>query len=259
MFVLERARAKAGEAGAPLPNPFKRLAREGIQFRRSAVSLVAAGPGVGKSAFALAFAIGSGAKTLYFSADSDAAIQYERAAAMLTGRTVHEIAAMVESGDTRYVDSKLASLRKLRWCFESSPSIDDIQNHVWCWAYVYGEWPELIIVDNVGDVSPDTEEGGHIALESVMDYLVDLGRKTGAHVMGLHHLTGEYDDGASPPPLSALKGKISKKPSLSLNLFRQGEGRLGVVVGKNRTGKPDAAGQYRLALNVDLARMQVTD
>lgn len=259
MYVLQRARAKAGNAGDPLPMPFRRLAREGVMFRRGQLHLIAAGPGVGKSAFSLTLAVTAKVETLYFSADSDAATQYERAAAMLSGREIREIAKMVEAGETRYLDSKLAGIRKLRWCFDSSPSIDALENHIKCWAFVYGTYPEMIVVDNVGDVSPDMEDRTHIALESVMDYLADVARQTGACVIALHHLTGEFDDGGSPPPLSALKGKISKKPSLVLNLFRPEEGKLGVVVAKNRHGRPDAAGQYRLALNTDLARMQVTD
>ncbi|GAA3473843.1 DnaB-like helicase C-terminal domain-containing protein [Nonomuraea roseola] len=259
MFTLQRARAKAGDAGAELPNPFRRLAREGVGFRRGELSLIAAGPGVGKSAIALRLAVEAKVSTLYFSADSDAAIQYERAAAMLSGREMHEIAAMVESGDTRYLDSKLAGLRKLRWNFDSSPSLDLIEANVKSWAYVYGNYPELIVVDNVGDVSPDVEDGGHIGLENVMSYLADLARQTTAHVCALHHLTGEYDDGTQPPPLSALKGKISKKPALVLNLFRPDVGKLGVVIGKNRHGRPDVGNQYRVTLNSDLARMLITD
>lgn len=259
MFVIQRARAKSGEAGAVLPNPFRRLAREQVDFRRGQLHLIAAGPGVGKSALSLTLAIASKVPTLYFSADSDAATQYERTAAMLSGREIHEIAAMVEAGETRYLDSKLAGLRKLRWCFDSSPTLDQIEAHVKAWAYVYGAFPEMIVVDNVGDISPDVEERGHIALESVMDFLADMARQTGACVIALHHLTGEYDDGSQPPPLSALKGKISKKPSLVLNLFRPEEGKLGAVIAKNRHGRPDPAGRYRVVLNSDLARMQITD
>ncbi|MEQ4716127.1 DnaB-like helicase C-terminal domain-containing protein [Nonomuraea sp. B19D2] len=259
MYTIQRARAKAGDAGVALPNPFRRLSREQVEFRRGQLHLIAAGPGVGKSALSLTLAVASKVPTLYFSADSDAATQYERAAAMLSGREIHEIAAMVEAGDTRYLDSKLAGLRKLRWCFDSSPSLDTIEAQVKAWAYVYGTYPEMIVVDNVGDVSPDVEERNHIGLESVMDYLADLARQTGACVNALHHLTGDYDDGSQPPPLSALKGKISKKPSLVLNLFRPEEGKLGVVIAKNRHGRPDVAGRYRVVLNSDLARMQVTD
>ncbi|MEU4580014.1 DnaB-like helicase C-terminal domain-containing protein [Nonomuraea sp. NPDC023979] len=243
----------------PIPSPFKRLAAEGVEFRRGQLALVAAGPGVGKSVFALTLAAASRVPTLYLSADSDAAIQYERAASMLTGRTRDEIAELVESGDTRYLDSKLAALRKLRWCFESSPTLDDVENHVKCWAAIYGAYPELIVVDNVSDVTPDSEEGGTLALESIMNYLADLARATGAAVIALHHLTAEYDDGTEPPPLSALKGKISKKPGLVLNLFRPAVGKLGVVIAKNRTGQPDVGNQYRVVLNADLSRMSITD
>lgn len=240
--------------------PFARLRRENVAFRRGQLHLIAAGPGVGKSALSLTLAVASKVPTLYFSADSDAVTQYERAAAMLSGREVHEIAAMVEAGDTRYLDSKLAALRKLRWCFDSSPTLDTIEAHVKSWAYVYGTYPENIVVDNVGDVSPDViDERGHIGLESVMDYLADLARQTGACVTALHHLTGDYDDGSQPPPLSALKGKISKKPSLVLTLFRPEEGKIGVCIPKNRHGRPDPPGKYRVVLNSDLARMQVTD
>jgi replicative DNA helicase len=259
VYTIQRARAKAGEAGAALPNPFRKLSREQVEFRRGQLHLIAAGPGVGKSALSLTLAVASKVPTLYFSADSDAATQYERTAAMLSGREIHEIANMVESGDTRYLDSKLAALRKLRWCFDSSPTLDMIEAHVKAWAYVFGTYPEMIVVDNVGDVAPDVEDGGHVGLESVMQYLADLARQTGACVIALHHLTAEYDDGTQPPPLSALKGKISKKPSLVLNLFRPEEGKLACVIAKNRHGRPDVGNRYRVVLHSDLARMQVTD
>jgi hypothetical protein len=76
-------------------------------------------------------------------------------------------------------------------------------------------------------------------------------------VVVLHHLTGSYDDGQSIPPLSALEGKVSKLPSMVLNLFNGNRGDIGVAVVKNRFGAANPAGKLYVFLDTDLERVQI--
>src|SRR5690606_19845543 len=91
VFHLQQALKSARNAGEPLKDVWTSLANETVRFRRSQLHMIASAPGVGKSAFALKLAIGSGASGIYFSADSDEITQAARAVSMLTGVPLLEI------------------------------------------------------------------------------------------------------------------------------------------------------------------------
>jgi hypothetical protein len=98
----------------------------------------------------------------------------------------------------------------------------------------------------------------HENAENVMLFAKDTARATGACVVVLSHLTGEYEDGSVPPPQSALLGKSAKVPEMVLNLYSPGPD-MGVVVAKNRNGPADTAAESPLFLRKDLSRMLIED
>lgn len=262
LFHLAHAMRRDKSSGVPIRTVWKTLANATAAFRRGGVVLIGAGSGTGKSAFALTLAIKSGAKTVYFSADSGPGTQLSRAASMLTGTPATETLRAVEQG--KFFENDLLEIRRIRWDFDAGPSLDDIEQSLEAYGYLHGEYPELVVVDNLLNVvSDDAGEGGHKVGENILLFLDELARKTGACFVVLHHLVGEYDDGNKPAPMSALRDKVSKIPYMILTLFRSedpmGGERLGVAIVKNRGGKANAAGNYVVELDLDLSVMRIAD
>jgi hypothetical protein len=217
--------------------------------------LVASAPNVGKSPFALNLAHRSGLRCLYFSADTDAFTQYTRVVALHAGIRLADVEAHPEQF-TEYV----RNLKHLHFHYDASPTLDDIDEELMAYAMVWGDWPQIIVIDNLSNVYTGTDERW-ARLEAALDYLHDVARKTGALVVVLHHVTGEHEDGQSAVPLSGLRGKVSKVPEQVLTLWRAGdelEPCMGVAVVKNRGGKADPSGRYSAVLRWDLEYGKLT-
>lgn len=267
MFHLNRARQRELSAGKPLKTVWQKLKLASVQFRLGQLHLVASGPGVGKSIFALTLAVRSGASGIYMSADSDSATQYARAVSMLTGVKVATVQRNMELGQTEDYDAILDELHRIRFDFNAGPTLEDIEQCVYDWAIIHGRHPEFLIIDNLSNVIDDNGGDGFVALENILAYLHQLARDLKICIIVLHHLTGYYEDGVEPPPLSGLRGKVSKLPELILNLYRNqddmdagiGMESLGVAIVKNRGGQANAAGKLTVSLTLDLEHMSITD
>jgi replicative DNA helicase len=264
MLSLARARFTRGSAGEPLPAVFKALSGQGVHFRQGQLALIAAAPGVGKSLLSLTLAIRAGLPCLYFSADTDQATMTIRAAAMVSGWTTGDIEQALDAGMTETLDVQLHKWSHIQFDFKASPTATDVEEELKAFRQVYGDWPSLIVVDNISNLDNELNTDGFQSLEGTCDFLHELARETGACVVGLHHVTGDFDDGTKPPSLSSLRGKVSKVPELVLALHRiggdsyEGNRSIGVSPVKNRTGKSDPSGGWFLPLAVDLERMAVT-
>jgi hypothetical protein len=226
--------------------------------------MVAAAPGVGKSAFTLNLAIRSGAKGIYMSADSDEVTQAIRAAAILTGDRVQEIEAAYKVGKAEKYDKALKEFTNVWFDFDAAPSLTHIEEEVLAYAYMYGCWPEILVLDNLVNVFDESGGEGFAGHESTMSFLVDLARKTEAQVTVLHHVVGDAESGDQPLKLKDVRGKITKLQTLMIGLAYTDDflttGRpLGAYVLKNRSGKADASGGLSVTLQADLDRMLITD
>lgn len=184
---------------------------------------------------------------------------YTRCASLETGWLIEEVEAAVKAGNIEYIDSTLnASLNHVRWCFDSSPSYDDIQEELEAFAITHGEWPVLIVVDNIRNVfAPDAGED----VDAVCQWLKEVAAHTGAAVIGLHHVKGAFNDGNVPIPLSGLIGQIGKIPELILTLHRVGSDvggwSLRISPVKNRTGRADASGAWWIPHDYHPERMLI--
>lgn len=262
LLTLTRAKLATGSAGDPLPTVFNTLATEGVHFRRGQFTLVAAAPGVGKSAFALTLALKAAAPGFYFSADTDPLTTYLRSGAMLTGWKTGDIENAVEHHNTATVDAYLERLNHIRFDFAGCITVDAIEDQLQAFVMAYGEWPHAIFVDNLSNLDMPESPEGYLALEAACDYLHQLGRQTSAAITALHHVTGAYDDGVTPVPMSGLRGKVSKVPETILTLYRTGSGdsgQLHVCPVKNRTGKADPSGAWSVPLAYEPSRMHISD
>lgn len=155
----------------------------------------------------------------------------------------------------------------IRFNYSASPSLDDIELSMKAYEEVYGDYPSLVVVDNVTNVRGDggDPEDPFSGLESLSDYLATMARDTEACVVGLHHVTGGYNDAAKPIPLSGVKGQITRVPSMVLTLHKKpGAGdwepdTLCVSTAKNRGGRADPSGEDYAELRFDGNHMKIED
>ncbi|MGW0876685.1 AAA family ATPase [Streptomyces sp. NPDC002740] len=266
MYSLPQSIGVKGAAGEPLPSPYKDLQRREVEFRRGEFSLVAAGPGTGKSLFALNLAMHGNLPCLYFSADSGAATQLTRATAIVTGDSVKTIKKKLIADDFGEYYYALGQRWWVRFNYNARPSPDDIERDLMAYHEVFGCFPHLIVVDNITNVdggdSADAEKYS-FGLETLCEYMSDMARETKAHVLSLHHVTGEHSDGLKPIPLSGVKGKIGRVPSLILTIHKEVDGMgssiLHVSPVKNREGMVDPSGETYSSYDFNSTNMRLTD
>ncbi|WP_458682262.1 DnaB-like helicase C-terminal domain-containing protein [Prescottella equi] len=243
---------------------FQSLEDSGTRFLRGQLVLVAAGPGTGKSAFALTLAMKAKVPALYFSADSDAFIQLTRMVSIATGKRIEESTQDVIAGDLGDAAHTLERL-PIRFNYSASPSLDQIEDSMKAYDEVYGDFPALVVIDNITNLRSggEADDDPFSGLESLLDYLHDMARQTGACVVGLHHVTGPYNDSNKPIPLSGIKGQVGRVPEVVLTLYREasdyGSDTLHVSTVKQRGGKADASGESTTELEFVGDRMRIAD
>lgn len=264
MLTLVQSAAVRGSAGEPLPEVWSTLAERGTRFLRGQLALVAAGPGTGKSAFVLNYALKSGVSCLYFSADSDAFVQLSRALAVLGDMNMTDASNLALSEDYPRIAGIIGQV-PVRFSYNPSPSLAHIQDEIMAYEELYGDYPELIVVDNALDVELDGSDVDQAqSLDALMGWLHDMARTTEACVIVLHHVTGPFNDADKPIPLSGVKGQIGRVPELILTLHKHNgeygdEDELRVSTVKNRGQKADPSGENFAKLTFDGYRMSITD
>ncbi len=222
--------------------------------------MIAGGSGVGKSVLSHWNAVYAGVPTLYMSADSHQGTMANRTASMRSGEALDESERQIEAGEGRAWE-ELRAASHIRWCFEPSPSVQDIHYEMGAFYTVYGQFPALVVVDNLRNIQGDDEQS--VVFQETIQELHELARKTGAHVNVLHHVVGDYDSGDKPVPQNGLEQKLSKIPEMILTLNRQGVGKLNVAIVKNRNpyGRHEVAaladGSHSVLLDVDFLKMQL--
>lgn len=249
---LRQASRLRGSAGQRLPSAFASFQQAQIILRRGHLYLVAAAPGVGKSVLAMNMALRMRVPTQYFSMDTDAhttCVRVVQNAALLDGITAE---SQVQS-DGLLARQALEAVSWVRFDFPSQPDTEELARRVWAYAEAEGDWPHLIVIDNLMDV--DFEGDENRGLTEVMNDLAKLARYTRAATLVLHHVTGEFENGDRSPGLSGLRQKVGKKPAMVLTLDNGGfDTQLIVNVPKNRFGP-----KGRVTLYADFTHMQIKD
>lgn len=251
MYTLVQGARLRGSAGEPIPSVYPTLKERGLRFVRGQFCLFSAPPGAGKSPFALNLCLRSGEPSYYFSADSDPFTTRTRAIAMLSGDTMADVEAAEIRGDDR-LDRVVAGL-PVRLNFDSALTFDSVERSIMAYDEVYGEYPGIIVVDNVTNIVADDD-----GYEKVMDFLHSLARTTRAFVLGLHHVTGSYNNSDQPIPLNGVRGQLTAKPEVVLTGYSYSDGLttfLRVSIVKNRGGPSDPSGQLNVDIPFDGATM----
>ncbi len=190
----------------------------------------------------------------------------KRSVSILTGWTQERSAKLILEDRVADVSDKLTGL-PIRINYNASPTLDVIESQLEAYQEVYGDYPDLVVIDNVTNVRFDRANGDDdpfSGLESLMDYLHSMARETEACVIGLHHVTGQFNDSAKPIPLSGVKGQITRVPELVLTLHKKPGNdyipdTLCVSTVKNRGGKADPSGSTFVELDFDGETMTIRD
>src|SRR6266705_3246267 len=217
MSLLSSSR-RATTLAPPLPVRNALFQRAGLVFRRGQFSLLAAGPGVGKTLFATNTSLRTPVPTLYFSADSDEWTVKQRACSILTGAELNAVEKQLneEQWEKFYTD-KLRSADQIDWSYNPDIDLEFIVRRIFAHAEPRGEFPQLIVVDNLGNTVVDQDNEG-AELRSACRELQRIARMTKAHVMALHHTVGQYENGDKPIPLNGLLYYLGKVPEVVLSL-----------------------------------------
>ena len=257
MKTLRRSIGKPEVGGEPLPPPFQAFQREGIILRRAEVSVIAGTPGAGKSSVALALALKAKVPTLYVSADTNAHTMAMRLLSMITGKTQSDVEILLETevATSRKVINEHA--QHIFWSFDSSPTLDDLDQEVAAFEELWGCSPTLIVIDNLMDISNDGGEE-FANMRSTLKELKYLARDTNAAVVVLHHTKESYT-GTPCQPRSALQGMVAQLPALICTVGSNAPGFIAVAPVKNRYGKADPSGDTAYWLNFNPEYMDVSD
>jgi replicative DNA helicase len=254
MPSLRQAARVRGSAGEQIPDVFPTLAALEVQLWRGSMHVLASAPGGGKSVFATTTALRSKVPTLYLVCDDNETRTLTRVIQAAQQIDKHSAREALETGGL-LAREVLDTIDWVRFDFPSSPSMEEIRDRVWAFGEIYGEFPHLIVIDNLMDVVEDQSSASYSEAEQA---LAGLARAANAAVLVLAHVTGSYESGHDIIPMSGLMFKPSKKAALVLSMAMGGhENELFVSVLKNRDGPRDPAGvMVRAKLLVDYSRMQ---
>lgn len=149
MLTLGQAVAQQGSQGASIETPYPALTNHGFTLRKGQLSMIAAAPGVGKSALALDLCMRTPLRSLYISADTDSFTMGLRAAAKMSGHPQEQVErGMRDETVAPMYHELLAKLWNVRFSFDCA-SMEDVRDEVYAYATAFGDFPPgIICVDN---------------------------------------------------------------------------------------------------------------
>lgn len=257
MRSLDRAVRSIKKNTMSVPSPFKTWTDNNISIRRGEVSMIAGPPGAGKSTVALAIAVKSGVPTLYASADSHESTMAIRSLSMVTGIRQSEVEDAMTTNPEWASGLLKENVSHIRWMFDASPTLNDLEDEISVYRELQGSDPELIVIDNAVDVTHDSGDE-FSSLRSLMREVKWWARETNAAFLILHH-TSEAFEGYPCPPRSALHGKIAQVPSLIVTLSSTQPNLMAAAAVKNRYGKADPTGKTAVWMDYYPEVMQLKD
>jgi KaiC/GvpD/RAD55 family RecA-like ATPase len=242
------------ESSMPLAAPYKLFSDHEALFYRGAVSLLAGGPGSGKTISALNFVDRIRAPTLYISNDSTKYTIVNRVFSLLTHQEM-AISKEIIAEQPEIAQKALQKWSNVRFNFSSKPDIHEIARHGDAFREIFGEYPHLTVVDILMNL--DHEGVAEQNYWRVMPELKAIAGEWNTALLAVHH-TSEQAKGEPCPPMSSIMGKANQLPELIITQAMVGENVHYAVV-KNRNGPSDASGKRTFALPVFPAQFRIED
>lgn len=243
--LANSARRVAKEGGGTyLPAAFTALESAGIRVRMGTATFIMGPAGAFKTGFTVAYVLKLGLPTLYCSADAEDFEIVERVAANVTGTPMNTV-----SKDHAQYAEALAGLEHLRFCFDDSPTYDDLVLEICAYAEVFGDFPKVIVIDTLMKVTGQNEDEW-ASLRDTAQVIHKIARVTGAAVLVLAHASDDRTDPTTPAPRKSLQGKVSQLPKVILSVALHGD-ELRICPVKTKWGREDPSGQMFTTLYVD--------
>lgn len=254
MQSLGMAARNRGSTGLQLPTPFyPSLEDNGIRFWRSQLALIV-GPGsAGKSVFISNLVVKWRRPTLAFLLDQDQATAASRFAATAVDESFLELKKDLDSS---VVVSALEDLNFVQTDFRAE-SLDDIQRQMDAYIERYGVPPEVVVIDNLGNMTSGLVDEGP-ALKAMTLELDIMARKYESLILCAHHTT----DIATTEPLARDKilFKITQYPRLVISVAMNGfTGEYKLAAVKNSSGPTDPTASQPLTFSADFGNMQIME
>jgi len=174
-------------------------------LRQQSVQMIAGVPGTYKTMVLLNGLVNMRVPTLAFSNDSDDSTIASRLLGIATGVPCEQTEDWLRTDPQRCFEL-LKQYDFLQWQFMPSPSLDDIWLETYAYGERYGAWPQLIVVDILGDVEHQGNDEWS-ALREVMRQSKVLARETKASVLLIHHCS-DGTKGDPCPSRQSVMGKI---------------------------------------------------
>lgn len=244
-----------------LPQPLPILDQLDMRLYRNQIVMIVGQPGSGKSLFTLNLCTKmaqDGVRVLYVTADTDSETMMLRAAASVSQQTVQECFTMIGTSAEAIVEDAVATFdHNLVFADEPQPSMEDLQKQILAASEAWGDYPDVIVVDTLGNLAPGGDQEW-AELRAAMSNFHSLCRKTGACVILLHHVSENASNPDYPAPLKAVMGKLSALPEQVWSVaMLPDQDKFRIVATKNRHGRHNKRGEGYVELAVDAARMSV--
>ena len=254
MLSLSMAAKARGSSGEQIPTPFyPSLEGAGIRFWRSQLVLVV-GPGsAGKSLLISNLVAKWGRSCLAFLLDQDKATAAARFAATELDRPFLEMKKNLDEPDIVEALSKMGAIQ----ADFTAETLDDVQLQLDAYIERYGVPPEIIVVDNLGNMTSGYDDEWS-TLKAMTLELDIMARNYEMLVIAAHHTK----DAPTTEPLdrSAILGKISQYPRLILSVAYNGyDAVYKVAAVKNSSGPTDAMAANPVCFDANPGNMQVTE
>lgn len=241
----------------PLPVNNRVFSALRLYLRQGQFTILGAAPSVGKSLFARNLVVRTAVNSLFLSADSDEYTVQTSVAACLTGDTLQVVEErLAEEAWAPYFDSIFRQADHVEWSF-TDIDIDSIPLRLEAYSEPYGEYPKLVVIDNLGDMVTTSGTERYAELMEICYELRSIARRTHSHIFALHHLNGDWEDGQKAVTLKALEGKLGRVPEnvLGLNWSDSSQMKVQLTVPKARGTKRGLS----LPIQMDYSRALVGD
>lgn len=253
MLSIAQAAARRGSAGQPISGMYEPLRARGIEVCKGQLSLIVGPPGAGKSLLANNLVVRMGVPTLAFILDADQLSAAARFGSIMTGHPFGQVKANI---DNPVYQDTLSSLNDTQVVFHAL-DMDDIRLQVDAYEQRYGLPPDLVIVDNLGNMT-STMDNEWALLKALALELDLLAREMQCAVLACAHMTDM--ETTNPAGRTKLLGKISQYPRLILSVgYDPVTWEYKVSAVKNSSGPSDVSASHPVTMYADPSRMWIGD
>lgn len=252
MLSLAQAVDRRGSSGEPLPVVYQSLAHAGAFICKGQVTLIAGPPSGGKSLLVFNLITAMRVPTLAFILDADELTASARFAATVTAEDFLKIRDDIDA----YRPVLAERVDHVRAHFYASDK-DDLELQLAAYEQRYGLPPELLVLDNIGNVSGSYENEWQIIKAMILE-LDRLAKENQMAVIATAHMTDI--ETTVPLPRSKLLGKGSQFPRVILSTAVDPyNGELKIAVVKASSGPSDVMARHPITLFANFGTMQLQE